>query len=119
MAEITDEEVEDKEYKKWLDDYSNRHNKDFNGLERYSLTWVQIRKIIDEEINLISSKKDAEYKTLLTNMDNSYQKLKSKLKNSIPKEEVRKVIDEIIGRFDGTEQGILLEKELKQRLKLQ
>lgn len=48
-----EEKIKDKEYKKWLDDYSNRHNADFNGMERYSLTWTQIREIIEEEKELL------------------------------------------------------------------
>ena len=41
--------MEDKKYKEWLIEYSNRLSKDFDGFERYSLTWTQIREIIDEE----------------------------------------------------------------------
>lgn len=41
--------MEERQYKKWLGEYSNRHNKNFDGLERYSLTWQQIREIINEE----------------------------------------------------------------------
>jgi len=41
--------IKDREYKKWLDKFSNRHNADFDGFERYSLTWNQITEIIDEE----------------------------------------------------------------------
>lgn len=40
---------EGKRYKEWLDDYSNRNNKDFDGFEKYTLTWAQIREIIEEE----------------------------------------------------------------------
>lgn len=42
--------MEDKKYKKWLDDCSNRHHPDFDGRERFSLTYNQIREIIDEEL---------------------------------------------------------------------
>ncbi len=38
--------MEDKEYKKWLQNYSEV---DATGLQRYLLTWNQIREIINEE----------------------------------------------------------------------
>ena len=38
----------ERKYKEWLDKCSNRHNPDFDGREKYSLTWVQIGEIIDE-----------------------------------------------------------------------
>ena len=48
--------MDDKKYKQWLDDYSNRHHPDFDGKERFSLTWAQLRGIINEELLLVNEK---------------------------------------------------------------
>lgn len=79
------EEIKDRDYKQWLDQYSNRHNKDFNGQERFNLTWVQIRNIIQEETDLairktqeeISEQKDQVILRHLQEKD----KLQSKISN--------------------------------------
>lgn len=39
--------MKDRKYKHWLMDYEYQ---DTNGLNRYSLTWPQIRRIIHEEL---------------------------------------------------------------------
>jgi hypothetical protein len=46
--------MKDKNYKSWLQNYSVIDKK--TGLQRYSLTWVQIKEIIDEELELAKEK---------------------------------------------------------------
>lgn len=45
--------IKEREYKKWLDKTSNRHNPNFDGLEKFLLTWSQIREIISEEKRIL------------------------------------------------------------------
>jgi hypothetical protein len=48
--------MKDKKYKSWLQNYSVIDKK--TGLQRYSLTWVQIKEIIDEELDFAKQKEN-------------------------------------------------------------